>query len=181
MLKKKVHFLIFGLFLGASVFSPAFSARAADYSSTNFVVRDPVIEPGAGFSTSTSFQNITAIGQPAIGISTSTSFILKSGFLYFTTSTPITPPAGGGGGGGGGGAAGGGGGTGYQATSTLPSPKVSLICLDFNSDTRINIVDLSILLYHYNQRVSNIGCYYVIRSGIVGFRDVSVLMYYWTG
>lgn len=32
------------------------AAFAADYSSTNFVVKDPVIAPGSGYATSSGFQ-----------------------------------------------------------------------------------------------------------------------------
>ncbi len=66
------------------------SLFATDFSSTNFIIKDPVIEPGAGFSTSNNFQLWGSMGQAAIGTSTATSFGLKSGFMYFLSS-PTAP------------------------------------------------------------------------------------------
>lgn len=78
-------------------------AGATDYSSTNFIVRDPVITIGGGNATSSSFQLISSFGQTIIGENTSSNFIQRAGFLYFPapvspTPTPSpAPPAGGGG------------------------------------------------------------------------------------
>lgn len=67
------------------VFSLAvsFSVYATDFSSANFVSRDPVMSDFGGRATSTNFEQVNAGGQIAIGESTSTSFIIRSGFLYF--------------------------------------------------------------------------------------------------
>jgi hypothetical protein len=77
------------------------SKYATDYTSTNFILRDPVITSGGGRATSTSFELISSLRQTIIGENTSTSFIYKAGFLYFpvpvaaVTPSP-SPPEGGG-------------------------------------------------------------------------------------
>ncbi len=115
------------MLLGTAVFFPAFFARAADFSSLDYMVKDPVISRGIGTSASTSFQNTATIGQPALGISNSTSFVLSSGFLYFPAVEPapssspssINGTAFGGGGGGGGGGSGG-----APSSGTVSQPSV---------------------------------------------------------
>jgi hypothetical protein len=62
-------------------------ASAADYSSSHFILRDPVITVGGGYGSSSSFQYFASLGQTVIGQSTSTTFIDRSGFLYFSTIT----------------------------------------------------------------------------------------------
>ena len=73
-------FIISTAFLG----SPAL---AVDYTSSNFIVRDPVILSGAGFSASSSFQQLSSLGQTAIGESSAGGFIERSGFLYYSVVT----------------------------------------------------------------------------------------------
>jgi len=74
--------------------------HATDYSSTNFILRDPVITIGGGRTTSTSFELFSGIGQTIIGENTSLNFIHRAGFLYFpapaadATPTPTLSPAG---------------------------------------------------------------------------------------
>ena len=74
---------------------------ATDYSSTNFILRDPVITIGGGRATSTSFELFSSVGQTIIGENTSLNFIQRAGFLYFAalaadvTPTPTLSPAGG--------------------------------------------------------------------------------------
>lgn len=60
---------------------------ALDYSSSSFIVRDPVVLSGAGYSSSSSFQYFASLGQTAIGASASGGFIERSGFLYFAVVT----------------------------------------------------------------------------------------------
>src|SRR5437660_1375320 len=126
------------------------STLATDFSSQNFVVKDPVIKAGAGFSISGGYKIFESIGQEAIGISNSGGFVLKGGFLYFpepssgTTPPPPPPPPSFGGGSGPPGA---------PPTTTPPVKKPPItppgqkkkIC-DFNNDKKCNIIDLSILL-----------------------------------
>ncbi len=59
------------------------TALATDFSSANFISRDPIMSVFGGRATSTGFEQFNAGGQTVIGESTSTSFILRSGFLYF--------------------------------------------------------------------------------------------------
>ncbi len=72
-------------------FFVGFLVRADDYSSPNFILRDPVITIEGGGSASTNFQYISSGGQTITGESTSTSFIHRAGFLYFP-SIVVTPP-----------------------------------------------------------------------------------------
>lgn len=68
------------------------SARATDFSSTNFTVKDPVISDGAGYSTSNSFRLWSNVGQLSIGTSTSAAFGVNAGFLYFPEPSPAPTP-----------------------------------------------------------------------------------------
>ena len=56
---------------------------ATDYSSTNFKVKDPVIDSGQVSSSSTSFGVGQSVSQTAPGKSSSTTFQLWSGYQYF--------------------------------------------------------------------------------------------------
>ena len=82
----------------------------------------------------------------------------------------------------------GGGGPGQiQATSTLPGKpqppcdNLPLQRVDLNGDCRVDIIDLSILLFYYDQSGPAIARYDLSDNGLVDLPDVSVLMYYWTG
>jgi hypothetical protein len=97
-----------------------------------------------------------------------------------------TPP-----GGSGGSSGGGGGGTGYPATGTLPTPilgppaksgcEAEYAIGDFNCDGRVDIVDLSIILYYYQRSGASVARYDLNRNGTVDFPDISIMMYHWTG
>ena len=63
---------------------------ATDYSSSNFTVKDPVIDSGQSSSSSTSYGLGQSVSQTAIGRSTSTSFELWSGFQYYFLATQNT-------------------------------------------------------------------------------------------
>lgn len=69
-------------------------------------------------------------------------------------------------------------------TSSLPVPPPILPprfqVADFNGDNRIDIIDLSILLYHYHETGAGAVRYDLSGDGIVNFPDISILMYYWT-
>ena len=79
------------------------------------------------------------------------------------------------------------GGGGPPATSTLPGKpqppcdNLALQRVDLNADCRVDIIDLSILLFYFNESGSRIARYDLSSNGIVDLPDVSVLMYYWTG
>lgn len=70
--------------------------RATDYTSTDFIVRDPVISVSGGYASSASFQTYISGGQSIIGENSSLSFIQRAGFLYFgvVTAPVVTPTAG---------------------------------------------------------------------------------------
>ncbi len=61
----------------------AFKAVAVDLTSTNFIVRDPVIGTGGGYGTSTNFKAFSAGNLNLSGLGSSTSFIGHYGFLYY--------------------------------------------------------------------------------------------------
>jgi hypothetical protein len=151
-----------GLIAGASVL-------AADYSSTNFMVKDPVITPGSGYASSSLYTLWSVLGEPAIGISESGTFMLKGGFLYFPAPASATTTS---------------------PTVSVPFPvdygpsvvrvvPVSTAC-DFNGNGACGIADLSILLYYYGKSGSSVVRYDLSRNGTVDFPDISILFYYWT-
>ncbi len=79
--------IIFAIIFILSVFflTPAY---ADDFTSTNFISRDPVMSIFGGRATSTGFEQFNAGGQTAIGEATGTNFILRAGFLYFDDFSP---------------------------------------------------------------------------------------------
>ncbi len=78
--KNILFFIIFYFFI--VLFSTA-SVFAMDLTSTNFVIKDPIIGTGGGFGTSTNFQLISAGHTLLSGIGSSTNFITRYGFLYY--------------------------------------------------------------------------------------------------
>ncbi len=123
--------------------------------------------------------------------SSSTELDNYSGYPELTAvvpPSPPTPPAPSGGGGGG--VVGVGAGQtllpSQPATTTpylpIPPPFVppAMQCIDYNGDNRVDMIDLSILLYHYGETGPDIGCFDLNHDGIVDFPDISILMYYWT-
>lgn len=70
--------LIASLLLGI-----AEGARADEYSSASFIVRDPAVSILGGDSISGSFESVQTGGQAAIGESVGSSFIVQSGFAYY--------------------------------------------------------------------------------------------------
>jgi hypothetical protein len=59
------------------------TALAIDLTSTNFIIRDPIIGTFGGYGTSGSFELFSAGHTALSGYSTSASYITKYGFLYF--------------------------------------------------------------------------------------------------
>lgn len=59
-------------------------AQAADLTSTNFIIRDPIIQGGGGYGSSASFQLFSATAQMNLGESSTTTNQEQSGFMYFT-------------------------------------------------------------------------------------------------
>lgn len=83
---------------------------------------------------------------------------------------------------------GGGGGTGFFQPPlppglAIPPPFLppELQVTDCNADSRVDIVDLSIMLFYYGQSGPFPPCTDLNLDGIVNFPDVSILMFYWTG
>ncbi|MBI4092530.1 MAG: hypothetical protein HY420_01265 [Candidatus Kerfeldbacteria bacterium] len=77
---KKICLLVTGALL---VVAFTFAAQAADFSSSGFTVKDPVITAGLLTASSTNFGLGQSLTQTAIGKSTSTSYQLWSGFQYY--------------------------------------------------------------------------------------------------
>ncbi len=71
----------------------------------------------------------------------------------------------------------------FPPIKKLPSACDDLLVqkVDLNIDCRVDLVDLSILLYYYEESGSAIYRYDFDESGTVDFPDVSVMMFYWTG
>jgi hypothetical protein len=64
--------------------------RAEDYTSPDFILRDPVVVVGGNSSGSADFQYFSSTGQTAPGESSSPSFVYRAGFEYYpTATTPI--------------------------------------------------------------------------------------------
>ncbi len=91
IMKKGVLLILQAVFcLSLVVFVLGGNALAVDYTSSNFIVRDPVISPGSGYASSGSFQYFMNIGQTVIGESSAGGFIERSGFLYYSVvSNPV--------------------------------------------------------------------------------------------
>lgn len=71
------------------------TAHGQEFSSTDFKVVNPVLQPGH-FSSSGDFRLFGAIGQPAAGQSSSgdaTLNTIKAGFLYFAAPSPTPSPS----------------------------------------------------------------------------------------
>jgi hypothetical protein len=152
--------------------------RAFESSSAKFQIYSSSIESISGTATSNTFQNRSAGGQNATGYSTSTSLAKRiySGILYwlFDTPTPSSPPSPPPSGGGGGSPL-------YQPPAGLSAEEKarSLRIADFNGDGRVDIIDLSILLYYFGRRVGGAEERYDLsRGGVVDIVDVSIFLYY---
>lgn len=154
-------------------------ARATEFSSSNFIVSNPVIEELGGRSTSASFQLIGSIPyiEPARG--TATSYQNRPGFLGYTdgatssTSTTTTSASGGSGGP-------------VVTPPAPPKPKPEPTetvrrRVDFNRDGRVDFIDFSILLYYFDKTGARIEPYDLNSDGAVDSVDISIFMYYWDG
>lgn len=64
------------------------AAHAADFSSMNFLARNPLVDAFGGFGSSTSFFSFLAGGQTVTGEASSTNFAVAAGFLYFDSFAP---------------------------------------------------------------------------------------------
>lgn len=69
------------------------------------------------------------------------------------------------------------GGGGFGSTPTEPIKILKLA--DLNGDNRVNIIDLSILLYYASKPVTSGSRYDLNNDGKIDIVDVSILFYYW--
>lgn len=77
-----------------TLLAPVNLVRADDFTSTNFILRDPVLGSASGTATSSGFESTSTTGQNVIGENSSASFSLRSGFDYFpTVTTPVITAA----------------------------------------------------------------------------------------
>jgi hypothetical protein len=86
--RKKVFFL--GVFLFSFFFGTIFfvlPSLSTDYSSSSFILRNPVITVEGGRSTSDSYTYFSSTGQLDSGVSDSTSYSIYGGFLHFPNIT----------------------------------------------------------------------------------------------
>lgn len=63
----------------------------------------------------------------------------------------------------------------------IPPPPPQLgVCVDYNKDRRVNLVDFSILLFWFGKPAAptTIDCN---RDNVIDIKDFSILMYFWTG
>ncbi|HTY39653.1 MAG TPA: dockerin type I domain-containing protein, partial [Candidatus Paceibacterota bacterium] len=63
-----------------------------------------------------------------------------------------------------------------------PSPCDSTLVqrVDFSGDCRVDMTDLSILVYYFDRGGSEIASYDLNGDGVIDLYDVSIMMYYWT-
>lgn len=61
-----------------------------------------------------------------------------------------------------------------------PCDNLALQKADLSGDCRVDLIDLSILLYYYEEAGPTIARYDFNENGRVDFPDISVLMFYWT-
>lgn len=61
-----------------------------------------------------------------------------------------------------------------------PCDNLPLQRVDFSGDCRVDIVDLSILLFYFDLSGSTIARYDLSNNNLIDLPDISVLMYYWT-
>lgn len=138
-------------------------ASASDLTSTNFIIRDPVIGTGGGYASSGTFQMFQSLDDSVIGASSSATFLGRLGFLYFQTEEGVEEEP-----------------IDLGGSGARP-PGLQLYCriADFNCDTHVNIFDLSILLFYVEQSGREISLYDLSGDNEVGFTDISIVFYYW--
>ena len=75
----KINLILASLILSFSVFFYCFNLSFAEvYTSSNFMLLDPVLTGGGGHSSSTDYGLDISIGQLGVGISSTTNFSLNS-------------------------------------------------------------------------------------------------------
>jgi len=147
--------------------------KAEDLTSTNFILRDPVITISGGESSSNNFEYISDGGQTALGESSSSNFTYKGGFLYFSSTSSNSSNQ----------QQDGSGGNRYISyflpQSFLPPPSFIPSNADLNLDGKIDIVDLSILLFYFDNKGLVPEKYDLNLDGKIDIVDISILLFYW--
>jgi hypothetical protein len=87
LFSKLIAYFIFSFIF----FFASLNAIALDLSSTNFIIKDPVVGTGGGYGTSTNFTAFTGGDLVLTGTGTSTNFATLYGFLYFADTTSAAP------------------------------------------------------------------------------------------
>jgi hypothetical protein len=167
--KKVLRFLFSASLIILSFFtiflSPA-EVLAKDITSSSFIIRDPVIGTGGGYGSSASFQLLSEGDKLFTGVGSSATFLGHYGFLYFAGGSvvPPTPPPP----------------APSSSSGARSTPSACPQIADFNCDGLVNIIDLSILLYYYNQTGAGVAPYDLNEDGMINLSDVSIMFYYWT-
>lgn len=67
----------------------------------------------------------------------------------------------------------------YTGVTPPPNPEQMNVCVDYNKDNRVNLIDFSILLFWFNKAnpPQSIDCN---RDNVIDIKDFSLLMYFWT-
>jgi len=171
-------FIFFLIFIAAAFLLPKV-VLATEYASDSFKVVDPVINYGGVVdSSSDNFKLTGAVGQTAVGTSSSDSFQAKSGWLFFTASTPAPTPAV---------AAAGGNYSMYLESlvklGLFPLLPIEVtpcdIAFDLNCDGNVGLKDFSIFLAVQNQPAPNPADFN--KDDKIDFKDLSILLSRWTG
>ncbi len=86
--RRYTAYAIGAMLCGFSALGIAGLASAEDFTSANFISRDPIFGDFGGRGDSAGFQLINAGGQTDTGESASTNFLMRIGFLYFDSFAP---------------------------------------------------------------------------------------------
>ncbi len=186
---KPLHKFCFLVLLSIFYFLTSLPASAADFTSTNYTVKDPVFN-NSGFSSSGNFRLFGSVGQPFIGVGDSSNFNIKSGFQYYADavassgSTPSPTPS-----------QPGGGGPILEIFKKLFGLIKACTKSDLNCDGFVDIYDVGILFYWWEKPLTqpNFASALVTVLGLgrpnpdrnadkkVDIFDLSILLSDWTG
>jgi len=84
LFKKLLGFFALSFFVAIFMGVAGISVSAIDLTSTNFIIRNPIVGTGGGYGTSTGFKLISAGNITLSGVSSSASFQTRYGFLYYS-------------------------------------------------------------------------------------------------
>src|SRR3989344_6433815 len=83
LFKKLLGFFALSFFVAIFMGVSGISVSAIDLTSTNFIIRNPIVGTGGGYGTSAGFQLISAGNITLSGVGSSASFQTRYGFLYY--------------------------------------------------------------------------------------------------